>query len=886
MAFGPARLCRKSGFSRLSAGLPGAKSALRRCPDFEQRIISAKEAVPIENNEHRNIRRPQNSQSGQSAPRRVNRTPSAGTQRTVNRSAAAGAQRSTGAPRSGGQGSSGAPRSGGHTPKKKKSGVRRFFGGLFRFIAVCICLGVMVASVVAVALSLYLVEATADDNLDLTEVKLAQTTWIMAQDHNTGEWVEYEDFYRTNNREWAELSEIESSPYLKWAFICTEDKDFYEHHGVSFKRTIAAAINEYTPIKLFGGRQGASTLEQQLIKNLTGDDEQDAMRKVREIFRAWGLDNRYNKDTILETYLNTISLTGNTAGVKAGAIQYFGKDDLSQLTAAECASIAAITKSPNTYNPYKNPEEHLQRRNLMLWNMYDQGHLTEEEYNEAVNSPLTLAETDADSSTSTGVRSYFSDAVYTELKQQLVDELGWTEAEAENEIFNGGLRIYATVDPYLQEEMEKMLLNEDESIPWMEREEEFELGSKTEEDLAKEEGVVYNEDGTLKTKTDKDGKVYYYKTVHSQVAMVTMDYNGEIKALVGGLGEKTTDLSLNRANVARQTGSTMKPIAAYSLGIDMGWINYSTNFVDMGVGKVLLDNQKNNYPQYRDKMFENDAPEVLANPGIWRDWPQNYVTSTGHGERTVNVNYALAQSLNTVAVQVGQLVGVESMYTFAKDTVGMSHLNENDMDLAPIVLGSQNGGATPIELAGAYLMFGNGGEYVTPHLYTRVEYATTGEVLIDNEVNVVHTQAIKESTAMIMNRLLQGVLGSSGTASGMKPSGEMEAAAKTGTTTDNKDYTFVGLTPYYVTSMWWGYDKPYDMSKAGAKNAKAIQKVWKSYMETVQEGLEVKQFPVSEDVKTAAFCVDSGDLAGANCPNRQTGYYTADNMPSTCAMHP
>lgn len=139
---------------------------------------------------------------------------------------------------------------------------------------------------------------------------------------------------------------------------------------------------------------------------------------------------------------------------------------------------------------------------------------------------------------------------------------------------------------------------------------------------------------------------------------------------------------------------------------------------------------------------------------------------------------------------------------------------------------------------------------------------------------------------MIMNRLLQGVLGSSGTASGMKPSGEMEAAAKTGTTTDNKDYTFVGLTPYYVTSMWWGYDKPYDMSKAGAKNAKAIQKVWKSYMETVQEGLEVKQFPVSEDVKTAAFCTDSGDLAGPNCPNRQTGYYTEDNMPGTCAMHP
>lgn len=842
--------------------------------------FSAKEAVPIENNERRNIRRP-NSSKG--ASRSVNRPTSSGSRST----STAGRRTASGTGRTAQSQHASGGSSGQASPKKKKKG--GFWRGVGKFIAVCFCLGVMVASVAAVGLSLYIVNVTADDAqvLDLTNLKLAQTTKIMAQNHDTGEWEEYASLHYTNNREWVDLSEIESSPYLKWAYICTEDKDFYEHSGVSFKRTIGAAINEFTGNMLFGSRQGASTLEQQLIKNITSDDKQDIMRKVREIFRALGLDNRYNKDTILEAYLNTVSLTGTTAGVKAGAIQYFGKSDLSELSAAECASIAAITKSPNKYDPYKNPEAHLARRNLMLWNMYDQGKLTKAEYDEAVNSPLMLVENQEESTTSNGIRSYFTDAVYTTLKQQLVDELGCTEQEAQSWIYDGGLIIYATVDPYLQEEMEKLMLNEDGAIPWMWREEEYELGSKTQEEAMQEDNVVLNDDGTLKTKQGSDGKTYYYKKVHTQAAMLTMDYEGEVKALVGGLGEKTTNLSLNRAvDVARQTGSTMKPIAAYSLGIDMGWINYSTNFVDQGIGKMLKDNYVNSYPKYKNKMFSVNAPEVLANPGIWRDWPSNYVTSTGHGERTVNVNYALAQSLNTVAVQVGQLVGTEEMYNFAKDTLGMAHLTENDADLAPIVLGSQEHGATMLELAAAYQMFGNGGEYVTPHLYTRVEVATTGEVLIDNDIKIVHTQAIQESTAMIMNRLLQGVLGGSGTANGMKPSGKMEAAAKTGTTSDNRDYTFVGLTPYYVTSMWWGYDKPYDMSAAGSKNAKPIQKIWKQYMETVQQDLEYKAFPTSEDVRTAAFCTDSGGLAGPNCPSTQTGYYTRDNMPSQCALHP
>ena len=771
----------------------------------------------------------------------------------------------------------------------------RIFKGFMKFVAACICLGVMVGSVLAVLLSLYAVEITANDAelLDLTNLELAQTSQLLARDHDTGEWVVVEEWHDSNDREWVDLQEIESNPYLKWAFICVEDKDFYEHSGVNFKRTFAAGVN-YIATKLgfpiYDSMQGASTLDQQLIKNILGDDDVSVDRKLREIFRALGLDKRYDKDTILEAYLNTVSLSGSIAGVKAGASNYFGIEDLAQLSAAECASIAAITKNPTGYNPYTNPEQHLQRRNWILQLMHEQGKLTDSEYNDAVASPLVLAEEkEAEVVTTSSNNSYFADAVYKMLQQQLQDELGYTAAEAHNLIYNGGLRIYTTMDPYIQEEMEKIMLNADDAIPALWHEEEI-LQSQVPEP-SELENIVVNDDGTYKTGTNKKGEPVYYYDARTQAAMLTMDYSGQVLALVGGLGEKTTDLGLNRAvapeygGTQRQIGSTMKPLAAYSLGIDSGLIHYSSALPDLGVGKIVKDELQSSYPQYGSKMFENDAPEVLANPGIWKDWPRNY---EGYGEGAlVTVNNAIATSKNTIAVRVGQRVGKDYMYSFAHDTLGMTHLTEADADYAPIVLGSFSEGVSLMELTGAYQMFGNGGEYVTPHLYTIVENAVTGEVLLDNTVNVVHTQAIKPSSAMIMNRLLQGVLAPGGTAgTSIKPAGNMEAAAKTGTTTENNDFTFVGLTPYYVTGVWWGYDLPYDMTDINRKqNAKPIQKAWKQLMDTVQADLEEKSFPVSDDVQTARYCADSGELA-VNCPNTAVGYYTADNMPGYCTMHP
>lgn len=770
----------------------------------------------------------------------------------------------------------------------------RIFKGFMKFVGVCICLGIMAGSVLAVVLSMYVVKITAGDAdlLDLTNLKLAQTTKIMCPDPDTGEWVEYASLHSENNREWVDLQEIEANPYLKWAFICVEDKDFYTHSGVNFKRTIAAFINEYV-LPIYSSRQGASTLDQQLIKNITDDDEQSAERKVREIFRALGLDNRYEKDTILEAYLNTISLTNTVAGVQAGATVYFNVDELSNLSAAQCASIAAITKNPTAYNPYTNPEQHLQRRNWILKLMHDQGKLTDAEYEAARTAPLVLAEeAEKEVVTHTSNNSYFTDAVFEAVTQQLMADRGLTQKEAHSLIYNGGLRIYATVNPFIQQEMEKIMLNADDAIPALWREEKVAAKTSAGEDVDPTtiENIVANEDGTYKTGTDTDGSPVYYRRVRTQAAMLTMDYEGNVLALVGGLGQKNEDLGLNRAILddhPRQTGSTMKPIAAYALGIDSGLINYSQGFPDYGIGMMLQSELNGRYPALAGQLLDFDDPEVLAHPELFNQWPRNY---EGFGDgSTVTVRLALAKSRNTVAVRVGQLVGVDHMYSFAKDTVGLSHLLATDANYAPIVLGAQGGGVTLMELTGAYQMFGNGGEYVTPHLYTRVEYATTGEVLIDNDINITHTQAIQSSTAMIMNKLLQNVLGGDGTAgTSIKPAGDMEAAAKTGTTTDNKDYTFVGMTPYYVTGVWWGFDQPYDMTKAGAagKNAKPIQKAWKQFMDTIQTDLEFKAFPSSDDVVTATYCDDSGDLAGPNCPSKRTGYYTQDNMPEYCTLHP
>ena len=787
--------------------------------------------------------------------------------------------------------------------KKKPKKRRSIIGMIFSFIGCRLCLCIMAASVGGVLLSMYIVQVTADDaeTLDLDNQKNRQTSIIYDINGN-----EYASLSRNENRIWRELSAMPEN--LQNAVIAIEDKNFRTEPGINLKGTIGAALNAFTGNRIWGTNRGASTLEQQLIKNLTGDNEQDNMRKVREIFRALGLDNKYSKETILEAYLNTIPLTGIIHGMEAGSIEYFGKH-VEDLTLAECATLASITKNPTKYNPATNPEELITRRNHVLYEMYTQGYNTDAAFNAAKAETVTLTEktSTTENATRSSSNSWFTDALYTQLLSQLQEDLNYTADEAKELIFSGGLRIYSTVDPTVQAGVEKTMYNEDDLIPALWHEEpvclrdypadssswdEVQYDDATGLPITKDGYAVYgqeaipvyaDEEGTtlkMGTSTDpdypNDTTVYLcvYEKVRTQAAMAIVDYSGNILGIGGGIGEKKYDLGFNRATSPHHTGSTMKPIGAYALALDYKLINYSSQILDSPYysaedKKVLKD-------QYIGVMSPfSEAAQSRSD--VWRAWPTNYGGVGGQGNPML-VYDALQQSYNTVAVWVGDMVGVDYLYNFVHDTLECSYINaENDMDLGPLVLGSQSSGLTVVQLAGAYTMF-NTGTFTTPHYYTEItDYQ--GNMILDNNKYINTTQAISADTAYIMNRMMWNVLHSrKGTAYGKAPDGEMDSVAKTGTTSNYKDYTFAGLTPYYVTAIWWGCDRPTEMDTLGkaGRNASPIQYAWKALMENLQADLPVKEFAKGENVVEKHFDTSTGAIISNG---GSVGYYTEDNLP-------
>ena len=787
--------------------------------------------------------------------------------------------------------------------KKKPKKRRSIIGMIFSFIGCMLCLCIMAASVGGVLLSMYIVQVTADDaeTLDLDNQKNRQTSIIYDINGN-----EYASLSRNENRIWRELSAMPEN--LQNAVIAIEDKNFRTEPGINLKGTIGAALNAFTGNRIWGTNRGASTLEQQLIKNLTGDNEQDNMRKVREIFRALGLDNKYSKETILEAYLNTIPLTGIIHGMEAGSIEYFGKH-VEDLTLAECATLASITKNPTKYNPATNPEELIKRRNHVLYEMYTQGYITETEFNAAKAETVTLTEktSTTENATRSSSNSWFTDALYTQLLSQLQEDLNYTADEAKELIFSGGLRIYSTVDPTVQAGVEKTMYNEDDLIPALWHEEpvclrDYPADSSSWDEVQYDEAtglpitkggyavygqeaipVYADEEGTtlkMGTSTDpdypNDTTVYLcvYEKVRTQAAMAIVDYSGNILGIGGGIGEKKYDLGFNRATSPHQTGSTMKPIGAYALALDYKLINYSSQILDSPYysaedKKVLKD-------QYIGVMSPfSEAAQSRSD--VWRAWPTNYGGVGGQGNPML-VYDALQQSYNTVTVWVGDMVGVDYLYNFVHDTLECSYINaENDMDLGPLVLGSQSSGLTVVQLAGAYTMF-NTGTFTTPHYYTEItDYQ--GNMILDNNKYINTTQAISADTAYIMNRMMWNVLHSrKGTAYGKAPDGEMDSVAKTGTTSNYKDYTFAGLTPYYVTAIWWGCDRPTEMDTLGkaGRNASPIQYAWKALMENLQADLPVKEFAKGENVVEKHFDTSTGAIISNG---GSVGYYTEDNLP-------
>lgn len=691
--------------------------------------------------------------------------------------------------------------------KRKKKGKQRFL----KVLLTVFLIGTITVSLVVGCFMFYaftMVDGTMEEDL---ENSLNYTTTIYV-DKGDGNYEEYRRLHGEFNRIWVDYDKVaiknDDPDYdgipqmLANAFVAIEDKRFFDHDGVDWKRTIGAFVNEFVPI--YSSRQGGSTITQQLVKNLTDDRSQKASRKVREIMRARYLEGKYSKDIILECYLNTIPLGHGTYGVEVAANYYFGKN-VKDLTIVECAAIAAITKSPSYYSPDDNPDSNKERRNQVLFEMFDQGYITEEEYNTAKETELQIT-ADERVLNQNEVNSYFVDALITQVSKDLAEKYGYEEKHANKLFYNGGYRIYATVDPEIQAAAEN----------------------------------VFSDANTYAIKA-KDGKLM-------TGGITVMDYEGNVKAVVGGIGEKTINRGFNCATEAiRQPGSTMKPIAAYAPAIEQDLITYSS----------LVNDTKTTY--------KNWSPV---------NWYNSYWGN-------ITVQYALERSVNTIPVYLVNKMTPQTSFDFLTQKLGITTLNAEDVNLSPLGMGGTNGGLTTLESAAAFAVFGNGGLYYEPSFYTKVT-DQQGKTVLERKTQP--QMAISEDTATIMNHLLQTVVyGSNGTgkaaASYVK---DMKIYAKTGTSNDQNDLWFVGGTPYYVASCWCGYEIKQPIASAHSGIA---LKMWGNVMSKVHSGLKAKEFTDSNYAVDKFYCTATGQLATNACPSKAIGWYKKSNMPAVCTAH-
>lgn len=605
------------------------------------------------------------------------------------------------------------------------------------------------------------------ENIKNMEMSMTSVVYVK---NTKGEWEEYHRIHGAENRLWVSIDKIPKN--LINAFIAIEDETFYKHSGINWKRTLGAVGNLL--FKFDDTEFGGSTITQQLIKNVTMDNDKSAMRKIREIIRAMIIEKKLSKTQILEAYLNTIALGNGICGVQVAANYYFNKD-VSELDLSECVTIAAITKNPSRYNPISGMDANKERRQLVLKKMLEWNYITPTEMLDVYDVKINLDDTQKEKN-ETEINNYFIDTLIEQVINDLTKEYNCSESIASTMLYNGGYKIYSTVDPKIQETMEKVYQNVDRYF-------------------------------YLK------GENLQGEKVHSQSAMTIMDYTGHIVGIVGGAGEKTVNRGLNRAyNVPRQPGSTMKPLGVYALAIEEDLIHYSSKVVDKPLPHYTKDGK----------------------PGP-KEW-------YGYYKGTITVDYAIRKSANTIPVILLQELGIDKSFDFLTNKLGMKHLNEVDKNLSSLALGGCTYGITPTESAAAYAIFGNQGKFYEPTTYYKIE-RINGEVVLEYKDS--GKQVISPATATIMNHLLQGVVyGSEGTGGGIASfKSGMKAYAKTGTSSESNDLWMVAGTPYYVGSVWYGFDK-----QQTVHSTSAAATIWRDVMKGIHKNLENKDFVDSEDV--------------------------------------
>ena len=681
-------------------------------------------------------------------------------------------------------------------------------------LGIVFCVGVITACVLACVLTVYLFKFIADEPvIDLSATQMSYTTILYGKNSSSEDYVEMQRLHGVENRIWVDYENIPED--MVNATIALEDKRFRQHQGVDWKRTIASAVNLFIPI--YEGTPGGSTITQQVVKNITDDDGFSVARKMREILRAMKLEKHYSKEQIMEVYLNTISLGNNTAGVQAAANLYFGKD-VSELNAAECAAIISITQNPTRFNPLYQYDNLVKRQRDCLFLMHEQGYLTDEEYDEALNYELVINTENASSQVSTYTDwNWFTEQVISDVVEDLQEKLDYTEEAAIDMLYNDGLRVYTTCDIEMQNYLQQSFNVEENPTTFP---------------------AVINE-------------------TYPEGAFVILDLNGQIKALAGSNRPKEGARVFNRARDAvRHPGSTIKPIASYALAVQNDIIYYSS--------------------------LVEDSPITLTDGGVTRSWPINfYGTYLGN----ITVDLALRRSTNTIPVKLQQIITPEVSFKFLHDQLGLTTLVDkrvdasgrvySDIALAPMALGEMTDGVTPLSMAGAYQIFGNGGYFTEPYSYTKV-LDSEGNVILENKP--VPQQVISSDTATVMNHLMQGVTRGAGGTGTTAPFSALPVAGKTGTSDNDNNQWFIGVTPYYVGACWLGYDIPEQIRYYSY----APPIIWKNIMSHVHQNLPIIQFKDSPNVVAETFCTESGLLAGDDCANTSTGWYKKTNIPEVC----
>ena len=562
-----------------------------------------------------------------------------------------------------------------------------------------ILLIVLVTGLLFLCIFAYYVKNCLSTDLDvqLSDFTVSLSSSILYEDSD-GNWQNLTNLSSTENRVWVDYADIPKD--MEHAAVAIEDKRFYKHKGVDWYRTTGAFINMFLSMKNdFGG----STITQQLIKNLTKQDDITVQRKLLEIFQALEFEKSYDKEEIMEWYLNIVYFGEGCNGVYTAAETYFGKD-VSELNLAECATLAVITKAPTKYNPLLNPEANKTRQELCLKYMLEEKAISKEEYEEAVNYKLVFTNSEGyvpkpgktkntteDKNTEKEYQDFYVDYVIKTVCKDLMSKYGYTYRQAMEKINYGGLKIYSAANPDVQK-----VLN-----------------------------TVYSN----RIAFDKEADTAEHPAAQS--AATVMDYEGRIVGIVGQAGEKNGNLCLNRASESpRQPGSSIKPLSTYSLALEKNYVNWSSMILDYSI-------------------YQNG-----------KLWPQN-ADGTNGSKKEITVQYAIQKSFNTVPVRIiTEMLGVNEAYNFMKKTFHLTTLDDSaDANIAPLATGALTNGVTTVEMAAAYAVFGNNGYYYEPYCYYKVTNATGTEVLLETKSEP--ERVLSEDTAEVMRELLKTVPASS-----------------------------------------------------------------------------------------------------------------------------